>query len=637
MTDYNEQYDPEWENVVFLHKVYSDALNGKEVLSGDGSTWTQTRDTLSLSPNFVGGGDRSYLNTSETSANYNTWTRDQGQVSLGDQCSVEWHMRMNNGRTNWFNFQLSGSRVGRAFMRDWLPGGGLMMSFGGYVDIPNANAKFVNPADTQHVLVQYRDRDTEKWCEVFVDGVLWYEEDVTATYDPMIFDYLDIGRSYPGAWRYLNGYIDNIRITKNVCRSPDGLNFTPPSADYPEEGIPAQFGQITGNVTANGFPVEREILAVSYERQLVDIGGGVFELQRVMLDETTSDENGDYVVNTGPYLGETLVIALEKYGEPWKANRVLDVGDRIRPSGNGQNGYVYEVTLAGESGTEEPATWIIPTVGNDTMTVGTATVKAWPMFWSLAHAPILPEAIGVAPEPWVPTQIDALELWLDADDNDTITYSTGNAISAVDDKSGNLNHADTVRGTASFTLETGRINGLPTIYCPGTGGAELSWSNTLGGMDTQTIVVVWKWRVGNSSFEHPYQDAGNHHGDSSASLNTRAFSGSYGGRHSYNASVRINGEDGFSGSQIMKRSAPEILIITMADSYNSFSGLGYYATGSFGNRCPSVEYAEVLAFNRALTTEEAELVEGYLAHKWGMEGDLPAAHPYKTEAPTYIP
>jgi hypothetical protein len=28
-----------------------------------------------------------------------------------------------------------------------------------------------------------------------------------------------------------------------------------------------------------------------------------------------------------------------------------------------------------------------------------------------------------------------------------------------------------------------------------------------------------------------------------------------------------------------------------------------------------------------------QMVEGYLAHKWGLEGELPGAHPYKNDPP----
>lgn len=43
---------------------------------------------------------------------------------------------------------------------------------------------------------------------------------------------------------------------------------------------------------------------------------------------------------------------------------------------------------------------------------------------------------------------------------------------------------------------------------------------------------------------------------------------------------------------------------------------------------------EWFVFNRVLTDDERERMEGYLAHKWGLTGKLPSGHPYKSSAPT---
>jgi hypothetical protein len=51
-----------------------------------------------------------------------------------------------------------------------------------------------------------------------------------------------------------------------------------------------------------------------------------------------------------------------------------------------------------------------------------------------------------------------------------------------------------------------------------------------------------------------------------------------------------------------------------------FSGGGLNWTGAIG---------EVIAFNSALSTSDRQQVEGYLATKWGLQGSLPASHPYK--------
>lgn len=45
------------------------------------------------------------------------------------------------------------------------------------------------------------------------------------------------------------------------------------------------------------------------------------------------------------------------------------------------------------------------------------------------------------------------------------------------------------------------------------------------------------------------------------------------------------------------------------------------------------DYAEVVLYDAALSEANLEKLEGYLAHKWGLEGDLPSGHPYKNSAP----
>jgi hypothetical protein len=48
------------------------------------------------------------------------------------------------------------------------------------------------------------------------------------------------------------------------------------------------------------------------------------------------------------------------------------------------------------------------------------------------------------------------------------------------------------------------------------------------------------------------------------------------------------------------------------------------------------EIAEVIFYNRNLTTEERQVVEGYLAWKWGMQTTLPSDHPYRYTPPSVI-
>jgi hypothetical protein len=49
-----------------------------------------------------------------------------------------------------------------------------------------------------------------------------------------------------------------------------------------------------------------------------------------------------------------------------------------------------------------------------------------------------------------------------------------------------------------------------------------------------------------------------------------------------------------------------------------------------GGRCFNGNIYEILLYSKALTTSERQLVEGYLAYKWGIRSSIPATHPFKT-------
>ena len=51
-----------------------------------------------------------------------------------------------------------------------------------------------------------------------------------------------------------------------------------------------------------------------------------------------------------------------------------------------------------------------------------------------------------------------------------------------------------------------------------------------------------------------------------------------------------------------------------------------------GNKIDGV-VGEVVFGNAALSDSDRERIEGYLAHKWGLQGNLPIGHPYENAAP----
>jgi hypothetical protein len=57
------------------------------------------------------------------------------------------------------------------------------------------------------------------------------------------------------------------------------------------------------------------------------------------------------------------------------------------------------------------------------------------------------------------------------------------------------------------------------------------------------------------------------------------------------------------------------------------------ALGRYGTTFYQGTIHEVLIYNTALSIGERQKVEGYLAHRWGLAGSLPAGHPYKLNSP----
>jgi hexokinase len=64
----------------------------------------------------------------------------------------------------------------------------------------------------------------------------------------------------------------------------------------------------------------------------------------------------------------------------------------------------------------------------------------------------------------------------------------------------------------------------------------------------------------------------------------------------------------------------------------AFTGL-FVGTGANGSYYWKGYIAEVAIYNNVLSTGDRQKIEGYLAWKWGLQGNLPAGHPYKTISP----
>lgn len=235
---------------------------------------------------------------------------------------------------------------------------------------------------------------------------------------------------------------------------------------------------------------------------------------------------------------------------------------------------------------------------------------------------------------WTPSELTTAA-WYDAQDASSITHVAG-AMSQWNDKSGNAHHLKQSTEADKPTYGTGtEFAGKSVVSSDGgdwmvtDANFTLSANNTIflvysqtgsgrryflcqGGdsayIGTQTSNTDFAFIHGGASFSHP--NAGNPAMFTavSASANYEMF---FDGTSAYASAVEPNLYDG---------QTAQLVLNSRNTTVSQFSMAG--------------EFAEIIYFNSTLSQADREKVEGYLAHRWGIEGSLPVAHPYKSSAPT---
>jgi hypothetical protein len=253
-----------------------------------------------------------------------------------------------------------------------------------------------------------------------------------------------------------------------------------------------------------------------------------------------------------------------------------------------------------------------------------------------------------------PRTIPGCVLWLDALDSTTLYSDTGGttlatpggAVARWNDKSGSSNYvSQSTAGNRPTLSNIPSSNAYPSLYFPGTSTNLTSISNNpQSGNLSRTVFFIQ--HVPNTS--------------------SRFMTGT--GSHSGGTPPTAFGMDNLPGNPILW--APYVYtaadntfavqltgtrcVYAYYDSALSQIGGGYDFSVSntksttlnttatpwyFGNRpdgggATTSYLCEMLLYNSALTTDQRQQVEGYLAAKWGLRATLPTAHPYKSIGPT---
>lgn len=234
-----------------------------------------------------------------------------------------------------------------------------------------------------------------------------------------------------------------------------------------------------------------------------------------------------------------------------------------------------------------------------------------------------------------PTTIPGCAMWLDASDASTVTLSNTSNVVHWLDKSGRGNHAYQSAGLAYTPTYVAASNG---IQFAASGSNLFTTGYRTTGPNNSAFVVfnptdynAWRillgpanpagsnflLRVTNSSntvFEYNDQarlmtSAGN------LALNSRNVTGVVIG--SSLATAFANGTSS--------------VIQNVGTGANSTITIGNYSVASLNTGDGFRGFIhEILVYDRALSTSNRQIVEGYLTTKWGIKTKLPSDHPYRT-------
>ena len=237
---------------------------------------------------------------------------------------------------------------------------------------------------------------------------------------------------------------------------------------------------------------------------------------------------------------------------------------------------------------------------------------------------------GGDPQPtlWTPLGMTGLQRWYDAAEDSSIT-SSGGKVSQWLDKSGNNRHA--TQATAAnqptyFSSDAfGRKSignttaaGLLGLDCPPATFKEVYLVGFYGTGQETVFAESASFFTGNENASNARRIVGN------TTANSLVSTGNF------TTVVFKNG--GLTTTPVLPL-PPSILRFVGAATSTSQTTYLLYSSLSSGRSFRGA-FSEVLFFAADLDATNRQKVEGYLAHKWALAGNLPADHPYKSAAPT---
>lgn len=239
------------------------------------------------------------------------------------------------------------------------------------------------------------------------------------------------------------------------------------------------------------------------------------------------------------------------------------------------------------------------------------------------------------PQLWRPSNLGSeLALWLDAEDAASITLN-GTTVAQWQDKSGNGRNAS--QGTAANqpTYTPIGLNGKPVITFPGSGQGFVLTSGVGLPRDMFSVSKGFGYLYSaNTTTERLIYSSGG------GSLFWQTATGSPNnlivpGRNDTSTFIEGYSAQGLNLSTFLNGTTTNTGTVSSAwTNSNNFTQIGLqWATTTAVPTWTGI-IAEIVWTNSVMSFVNRQLLEGYLAWKWGLEANLPSGHPFKNTPPT---
>jgi hypothetical protein len=255
---------------------------------------------------------------------------------------------------------------------------------------------------------------------------------------------------------------------------------------------------------------------------------------------------------------------------------------------------------------------------------------------------------------WTPDQIQGLNFWLDASDVSSLLLTGDNVDGWIDKVNSVVGDAPAAnRPSYDATANGGR--GAVVFDQSGADKEWLNFGDILKSTNATGLTIMGVFQSTKTPLANEFPAFFGKTAGANASNQWNLFKTnvnlvfSYRGSSTdvYNSSQNFTDTSNFNVlggiyepntiTSFVNSTSPSPLDVTVNSATASTTNVIMGANSAFSSfSFHDMSACEILAFLRPLSTFERQVVEGYLAHKWGTAQFLPANHPYKLTPPGYI-